>query len=336
MPSHRPRWNFCARAALLAALVGWSLGCDDGSASDGGPGDGGSRDGGTPDGGRDAGTRVCDWPAAASDVTAARGSANTLDLATWNIENFPQDDRTAERVADLVASMDLDLVAVQEIADTDAFDELVGRLCAHGYDGLLSSDTYGDGSYQKVGYIYKRTLMRLSDVDLVLTGDGYNTPRPPLQVTVDVDDGVHAPFRFSAIVVHLKAGTGAEDIARRAASMSNLEVWVRSEVDGPAIDEIVILGDFNEVLTSSSGLSTFAPFYNETTRYRFRTKSAVLAGGASFYPAGITLDHIITTAAFDAAHGSTDATIERLDQEIWRYGTWISDHVPVVLSIPMQ
>src|SRR5690606_42157527 len=83
-----------------------------------------------------------------TDLVAPVGSGATVDIATWNIENFPADESTPSLVADLVASLDLDLIAVQEITSVVAFNELVARLPDHG--GLLSSHTYGDDTYQKV------------------------------------------------------------------------------------------------------------------------------------------------------------------------------------------
>ena len=41
------------------------------------------------------------------------GSDATLDIITWNIENFPKESTTLEYVQDLILSLDPDIVALQ-------------------------------------------------------------------------------------------------------------------------------------------------------------------------------------------------------------------------------
>ena len=64
-----------------------------------------------------------------------------------------------------------------EIEDETAFEELVTRLPHH--EGLLSSHTYGDGTYQKVGYIYRSDLLSLTGGALLFQNQGFDFPRPP-------------------------------------------------------------------------------------------------------------------------------------------------------------
>jgi len=59
------------------------------------------------------------------------GSKDTLELATWNIENFPDTTQTPKLVADLITSLDLDVVVTEEIASETAWQELLERLPEH-------------------------------------------------------------------------------------------------------------------------------------------------------------------------------------------------------------
>jgi hypothetical protein len=90
--------------------------------------------------------------------TRSCGSAVTLDIACWNIENFPDAPETPSLVADLITSLDLDLIVVEEIANTAAFDELIARLPEH--EAVLSSHRYTPTSYQKIGVIYRTRWSR--------------------------------------------------------------------------------------------------------------------------------------------------------------------------------
>lgn len=261
------------------------------------------------------------------------GTATTLDVATWNIENFPDLPSTPEIVADLITSMRLDLIAVEEVADVTAFNELVDRL--RGYDGVLSSHTYGDGTYQKTGYIYRTDLIELSAASLLYSSEWYPFPRPPLRATFTIDDGVHPVVDFIAIVVHLKAGGTTEDQDRRTQAMVTLESYVSQLVTEGDEQEVLVLGDCNEVLTDSAGRAVFAPWLDSPDDYTVQTMDLAESGGESFLPSGVILDHQITTAGFADELSGGSVVIPPLDEQYSSYTYAVSDHLPVVLRMPI-
>lgn len=304
-----------SRLFLVCALV---LGaCGDPSDPDGDPADAAVPE---PDG----------YPAPRGDLVDPVGSPASLDIATWNIENFPQFDNTARIASDLIVSLGLDLVAVQEIADIDSWNELDARLPDH--EGILSVHTYGDGSYQKVGYLYRSDLMTVTDQVLLFLDEGYVFPRPPLQITVTVE-GTDPPVDFIAIVLHLKAGGSFEDQDRRDRAVDLLAAHVEqlvAEVDR----DVVILGDFNEITTDSDGQEVLGPFLS-SAGYRFRSEPLADAGHFSFVPSERLIDHIVTTAALDDEFGDAVPVIPRLDQDVAGYLSVISDHLPVAIQMPI-
>ncbi len=271
------------------------------------------------------------FPAPSSGRTDRIGSGSTFDIAAWNLHNFPSTRGTAATVADVITSLDLDLISVEEIADEDAFNELVSRLPEH--EGVLSTDSYSDGSYQKVGFIYRCSRLTPTNVALVFTGDGFNFPRPPMQVQFHYDDGDNA-FDFTAISVHFKALEDAEAVERRHEAFIKLEAYVDSLVKGSSgPDEIVILGDFNERLDQSSGASNWAPFL-DADKYVVRTQPLSDRGEASFISnSNAILDHIVTTRAFDDEVGDGTTLIPRVDGDIAHYRDDVSDHRPVALIL---
>ncbi len=267
------------------------------------------------------------WPAPRADLVPAVGSATSLDVACWNLENFPKDVRTIGLVADLITSLDLDVVVVQEVASVVAWNELVERLPDH--DGVLSSHRYTPTEYQKLGVLYRPDRVVLGEPELLFTGETYAFPRPPLKVRVTA-----GALAFDAIGVHLKAGTASDDGERRAAAMRQLEAHVRAQVDGGGEDEVIVLGDFNEVLTTSAGMAVLAPMLGAPERYRFRTAEAAAAGEATFLPGGRVIDHVVTSAGLADELGAARAVIPPLDAQLPRYDPNVSDHLPVVISIP--
>jgi endonuclease/exonuclease/phosphatase family metal-dependent hydrolase len=283
----------------------------------------------------DAGTPASDgsYPAPREDLVPRLGSEATLDVATWNVENFPRTPASASLLADLIASMDLDLVAMQEVQDIAAWNELIDRLPDH--DGVLSAHTYGDGTYQKVGFIYRTDRIQVGTVVLLFDQDGYEFPRPVLQVRMTADDGVHPPLELLALALHLKAGFGAEDRARRELAIAMLEDHVAQTASAGTVGGLMVMGDFNEVITSTGGMTRFAPFLDAPELYDLHTDQLASDGAASFLPSGAILDHIITTASLADEFAGGQDRIPRLDAQFGGYTTSISDHLPVVSSLPI-
>lgn len=262
------------------------------------------------------------------DLVPALGSARTLDLAAWNIENFPKSTRTVTLVADLITSFDLDLVMCEEIASVAAWNELVALLPEH--EGKLSSHRYTATSYQKLGLIYRTgSGITVGEPELLFVDNSYAFPRPPFKVHVTAPG-----YDLDLIGVHLKAGGAPDDGDRRAAAALALDSYLRTQIANGGEDEVIVLGDYNEVVSSPEGLARLAPLL-DTTRYRLRTQAAADAGERSFLPtANRVIDHVLTTAALDDELGVLDAQIPRPDASLPRYDADITDHLPVVLLMP--
>jgi len=321
------RWLFSAavRSLLFACVLTLFLaGCKEGGTG------GDTADGGSPS--EPDADHGGEYPPPRSDLVPSIGSPGAVDLAAWNIENFPRTAETPSIVADLITSLGLDLIAVEEIASVDAFDELVARLPDH--EAILSSHTYSEGSYQKVGFLYNADLMTLDEGALLFEDQGYDFPRPPLQVHITVDDGTHPAVEFIAIVVHLKAGIGDDDRARRIAAIEALEAHARDLV-GSGQSQVIMMGDFNERLDTDEGRAVFAPFLDAPSDYAVRTLGPAEDGEVTYLPfGGRFIDHIITTAGLADEMTASDPVVPPLDQELVTYGD-VSDHLPVATAMPV-
>ena len=79
------------------------------------------------------------------------GSDDSLDIITWNIENFPKSSSTVDYITDLVQAFNgIDIIALQEISNQSAFNSLVNSLDPNiwfGYRG--SNDDYQSLAYLK-------------------------------------------------------------------------------------------------------------------------------------------------------------------------------------------
>lgn len=268
------------------------------------------------------------YPAPRGDFVPAVGSDATLEIACWNIENFPATPRTPSLVADVIASLDLDVVVVEEIANEAAWDELLARLPDH--DGVLSTHRYTDTEYQKIGVIYRSSLVAVGQPTLLFTDEGYTFPRPPLSIAVTVDDAT-----IELIGIHLKAGREDLDAERRRDAVVALDAHLRAQIDGGAEPEVVVLGDYNERVTDPASREVLAPLLGAPDRYTVRSEPRALAGGYTYLGfGGSFIDHVTTTVALDARWGGARLEVPPLNITIPGYRDEISDHLPVVVIVP--
>ena len=268
------------------------------------------------------------YPPPRTDLVPPLGAANTIEIATWNLENFPDQETTPSVVADLIASLDLDVVVVEEIASNAAWDELVARLRDH--EGILSTHQYSPTSYQKIGVIYRSALVTASPPQLLFVEDGWAFPRPPLSVTVTIDSA-----SIELVGLHLKAGVGFEDADRRRLAIAALEARVRAQVDTGGEAEVIVLGDYNEIVTDTEGRDVMAPLLVAPDRYTVRTEPLATAGQISYLGfGGKFIDHITTTAALDVRWPTVRTEVPRLQDMIGSYTSLVSDHIPAILIAP--
>lgn len=262
------------------------------------------------------------------------GQADTLEVATWNLRNFPSTPQAEPRLAELLLQIDADVVGVQEVADVDTFNSLLGRLPEH--HGVLSVDTYGDGSYQKTGLIYRTAQLRLRQARTILDDDGWALPRPPLQGQFELRRAGRPPLELVVIVVHLKASAGATNEERRRAGCTLLAAHVDALLAGDPELAVILVGDFNDSLWDPPRENVFGAFLLAPERYLFVTKQPAVASAWDRRPFGMLIDHVAITQPLFADWEGGTAWV--LDLESWfhDYPDVVSDHIPVVAVFPQR
>ena len=139
---------------------------------------------------------------------------------------------------------------------------------------------------------------------------------------------------FTAIVVHLKAGTSEADVTLRKNAVLKLESYVRGLVAAGTSPSVVVLGDFSTAPTEATGPEIMAPFVGNPSAYDLPTWSAVEP--FTFIPDKLAQDQIINTSALREERGGEEPVVERLDQKVSGYEMRVSDHLPVVLKFPFK
>ncbi len=257
------------------------------------------------------------------------GLRERFEIATWNIENFPKaGSQTVNDLAQLISDLDLDLIGVQEVASVRSFNDLLEKL--PGWQGVLSSDVYSNGSYQKTGILYKTQFISISGVKNIFEGDWYAFPRPPLEAYVQVKDLDGVKFDFNLIVLHLKASGGSENEARREKAIDELAQFIKTEIAAGVDPDFVVLGDWNDVLNDPPESNVFTTMLNEPQLFLFLTLG--LSNQYSYISTTYRslIDHIMITNDARAEFGEGDCRVLYLDQQYLSYPTTVSDHRPVM------
>ena len=72
-----------------------------------------------------------------------KGDLNTLNIVTWNIENFPKNELTPDYVQTIIDSMEVDILALQEIRSLTSLNNIAYNLGASSDVSLVIYDMKG-------------------------------------------------------------------------------------------------------------------------------------------------------------------------------------------------
>ncbi|MBD3223348.1 MAG: hypothetical protein GF313_01355 [Caldithrix sp.] len=259
------------------------------------------------------------------------GTAEWFEIATWNIQWFPkQDDATVHALQSLIKDLDIDLIAVQEISDSEAFYKLLEGLPE--WHGILSPHTYANGDYQKVGLIYKTSNISINanDTHLLFAEDDYYFPRPPLLVYVTVIGESGSGFDFNLIIVHLKAFSDRESQNRRLHACITMEEFITTEIASGADPDFLVVGDWNDELNDPVEDNIFQVFLDKPRAYHFVTDTLTQRSSYIHPHYDGLIDHILITENTLEEYGQGMTNILYLDRQYEPYESLISDHRPVV------
>lgn len=255
-------------------------------------------------------------------------SRETMDILTWNIEQFPKDNMTSAIVQEVISQSDPDLIAVQEITSVSAFNQLISEL--DGWEGMAVR--YNDSNLM-LGYLYKSSeislngsAIQLYEEDTDMNNDAFTAFRRPLMINV-----THNPSGLQAYVIniHLKCCNGSEDRRRGATSL------LKSYIDQELADEaVIVLGDYNDDIIDEDNV--FEEFIADADNYYFTT-TPVAEGESSewSYPSFPSqIDNIlITNELFDNEVETKVQTIDLCFGGFNVYESFLSDHRPVLIRL---
>jgi endonuclease/exonuclease/phosphatase family metal-dependent hydrolase len=251
-------------------------------------------------------------------------------LVSWNLEWFmdaehgPVDDvRQLNGARMALGALGAELIALQEIATPAALQALLAAL--PGYEGVLSSYEWP----QRLALVFRAPLQLRAVREI----EGLDAAgRPPLEVRLrDQRDG----SELIAIVVHAKAFADESSWQRRARFAAGLHAYLIEQHAGA---RVIVAGDFNDQLLSSTLTDRASPYAVFVDDDRFLTPTAELEGSGehgSTARGGALLDHILLGAALgsELVPGSADVLRTELLARDPSLSATVSDHFPVALRL---
>jgi len=265
------------------------------------------------------------------------GTEKSFEVATWNLQNFPRNnDITISSVARAIQSLDIDIIALQEIEGSNGFYSLVDSL--DHYQGFRASSAYAG---MNLAFLYNPNSVTIDSVYEILENEWRALPRSPL-----VLKGAWYGIPFIVINNHYKCcgdgiienGNTDDEEYRRFRASELLENYIQSHFDD---QNVIVVGDLNDEITDHQNNNVFQPFINQPDAYLFADMNIATGSSALWsYPTWPShLDHIlISNELFDEFNDTRSdiqtIIIDNYLSDGWNeYAVKISDHRPVALKI---
>jgi len=256
----------------------------------------------------------------------------TFDVVTWNIEwfgsteNGPSDlDLQMNNVLKVIRTIDADLYALQEIASLQSFEALVDSLDE--FSGFWA----GYSQTQNTAYLFRTAVIDSVNSGQLSTGQNSFdwAGRLPLFFTFDatVNDITRRIYSYN---IHAKAFGDQESYERRVNASSQLKSFLDQFRTG---DNVIFLGDYNDMLTESSFGGAPSPYDNfvQDENYYTITKSLEEAGAFSFLVGQFQsmIDHITVSHDLIEDHIEGAQRVDNVQSYVANYTSTTSDHAPV-------
>ncbi|RCL86483.1 hypothetical protein DBW61_02450 [bacterium] len=261
------------------------------------------------------------------------GSDETLDIITWNIENFPKNNQTENYVIQIINDINVDIIALQEIQDQNAFDNLVDNLSGDWYGYRAGNSDWGELSF----------LINTENVEIthfpytiLEQYEHYYAYRSPFVIKVLFNNE-----EFIIINVHFKCcGDGNleddywDEEYRRLLATQYLKDYIDINFSNK---NVIVLGDFNDDIAESNN-NVFIDLINDNQNYYFSDMHIAEGNFAdwSFPNWPSHLDHILITNELIDNQNINSVYTFKIDDYMngWNeYDNYISDHRPVVINL---
>jgi len=265
------------------------------------------------------------------------GTDSTFEVVTWNIEWFPKHGSvTVDSVSQIIESLDVDLLAIQEIDDTTICRQMINNL--PGFELFMDNDWFGG-----LAYVYKTGSIDIQSIYKIYDASQYWNafPRSPLVIEL-----TFMGEEFIVINNHFKCcgdgqldiGNSSDEEARRYEASSLLKQYI--DMNFPS-SRVIVTGDLNDILTDGNQNNVFQMYLDDPTNYLFADEAIASGSSANWsFPGWPShLDHILMTNELFSEFSNPESVIQTIKIDNYmsggfsNYDYYISDHRPVGLKI---
>ncbi len=257
----------------------------------------------------------------------------TLDILTWNIEHYPKNSLTNYYLVELIDSLNVDIIALQEIENSNSLNELANEL--PNWDPIIGPSHYG----QRNAYLINTESINYINDYEILT----NITNEPFTKFPFVLEFSFLDTEFIIINNHFKCcGDGSIDYGnyndeeyRRLYAIQLIKNYLDENHHS---DNVIVLGDLNDELIDNENV--FELVLDDYENYLF-TDYEIALGSEEFwsFPSWPShLDHIWITNELFPNHVNTETILieNYLENGLSAYEQYISDHRPVLLQLSIQ
>ena len=256
-----------------------------------------------------------------------KGDITNLDIITWNIENFPKDILTIEYVNECVDSLNVDIIALQEIDNGSSLDIL---------DEFLGSNWISFKSSSSLAYLVNTNNISIINTPYTILSQYWYDFASRLPYVLEFN---YKNENFTLINIHFKCCDNDIDEPdnedRRLASNQALHNYILNNLNN---NNVLVVGDYNDTLIDNDN-NIFEIFLNDPD---FLFADFDIANGAYQYWSyppyeqfGSHIDHILVTNELVDNIINTETILidHSLAEEFYTYDYYISDHRPVGISL---
>ena len=270
------------------------------------------------------------------------GSAESLEVMSWNIQNFPKHPFAVELAAQTILAIDADVIGLQEIESAADFAEMLKILQQaapeHDWQGYRANTDAWD---MNLAYLYKGNLLQQVKIyEIYPDPEKYHEPFPRKPLVMEF---VYEKEDYFVINNHLKAKGGEDDKARRRAAVKLLKEYIDLNL---ATEEVFVIGDLNDSITDKAEDNVFAELLSDPLNYRFADQDIahdfLQDWSYPYWKYRGHIDHIIITNELfaDLATDGSEVRVIPIGKIMeggldarYRY---LTDHRPVVLKLVIE
>ncbi len=274
-------------------------------------------------------------PVTPEPVSLVFGTESTLDVVTWNLQLFPRTDTDKSAIAQMITTIDADVIAFQEIMNYNSFMEMASMLPNY------SAYVYNATSDYRLGFLYDNRTITVKNNYTIYNGQSTPFPRPPyvLEITWKNND-------YYIINNHLKAyddnviveGDSWDNEYRRKLACQKLHQYISTNLPD---DKVIVLGDMNDQIADPPEYNVFLSFIDAPDEYLFADMP--IAQNPNYYNVSYPsytshIDHILITNELFEDFAATDSYCRTIRAETWfssltEYKKYVSDHRPVGIRL---